>query len=101
MHFSLTALLATASLTGAGPTAKKHFSVPRVKTNHTRSALAAHFHAYHKHGVSHPASTRHRIGNSYATVGAEADHCDSVYLSEVTVGQNTLMLDLDTGSSDS
>ena len=93
-------LLVTASLTSAAPTAEKHFSVPRVKTNHTRSALAAHIHAYRKHGVSHPASTRNRTSNRYATVGAEAGQYDSVYLSEVTVGQNTLMLDLDTGSSD-
>ena len=102
MHFSLSlsALLVTAPLTSAVPTAEKHFSIPRVKMDHTRSALAAHIHAYNNYGLVHPAKAHTGNVNSTATVGAEAEQHDRDCLSSVTSGKDTLMLDFDNGSSD-
>lgn len=100
--YSSALLLAAASAAIAAPTTKKAFTVPRIRTNHTNSAVAAHYHVFQKYRVAAPANVKAAADNGDETgsVSASAQQYDSEYICPVTVGSNQLQLDFDTGSSD-
>lgn len=100
------AILAAASVALAAPTSstakKLRGSVPRIRTGHTNKAATAHYHTYTKYHRSAPEQIQKAAAADAGTgsVSATAEQYDSEYLCPVTVGNNQLNLDFDTGSSD-
>lgn len=103
---SIYSLLATATLPFvalSAPTKKQgHFSVPRIPTGRTNNATVSHLHTYQKYRVQAPANVVKAASqdSSDGSVTASPQQYDSEYLCPVTVGNNQLTLDFDTGSSD-
>lgn len=104
--FHSAAILATASLALAAPTSsitkKLNGSVPRIRTSHTNKAAIAHYHTYTKYNRPAPEHVQKAAAADAGTgsVSATAEQYDSEYICPVTVGNNQLNLDFDTGSSD-
>lgn len=107
-YTSAALLAASASMALAVPTTfKKGFTVPRVATGHTNKAAVSYLKAYSKYGKTAPVELQKAAAGSTASgasgtgsVSANPQQYDSEYLCSVTVGQDTLNLDFDTGSSD-
>lgn len=97
--FSSAILLTVASLAVAAPAPKKAFSVPRIRTHHTNKAVVAHYQTYQKYHVAAPANVKQAAGQT-GSVTASSQPYDLEYICPVTVGNNQLDLDFDTGSSD-
>ncbi len=99
----LVALLLTAVLAApARPQRKgRSFKVDRVRrSNHVRNGPAALRKAYNKYGWTMPETVTHATGGETGDVPATPKQGDAEFLSPVSIGGQTLMLDFDTGSSD-
>lgn len=99
----LVALLWTAVL--AAPARPQHkgrsFKIDRVRrANHVRNGAAALKKAYRKYGWTVPQTVSHASGGESGSVTATPQQGDAEFLSPVSIGGQTLMLDFDTGSSD-
>lgn len=99
-------LLATASVVLAAPASKSNKklsgSVPRIRTGHTNKAAIVNYHTYTKYHAPAPEHVRKAAAADAGTgsVSATAEQYDSEYICPVTVGNDQLNLDFDTGSSD-
>ena len=107
MHFQrqLCAALVLAALGVASPIEpldnKATFTVPQtVARRFLKSGPAAVASVYRKYGKAAPADINAAASNNIGTISATPDTYDLQYLSPVTIGGQTLDLDLDTDSSD-
>lgn len=109
MHYTqaATALAALSTIAAALPSNnqswKKHFSIQQSSTGRKIpvSGAAAYKKALAKYGAEVPSNVITAVNAAQSgTVPANPTQYDSQYLSPVSVGGQTLMLDFDTGSAD-
>ena len=105
MHYTqaIAAVAAFSSLASAAPSKRSAFSVKQAATGKMipRSGPAAYKKALAKYGAPIPNAVNDAIAAVQSgTVTANPTQFDSQYLSPVTVGGQSLMMDFDTGSSD-
>lgn len=109
MHYigSLAAVAALTSLTSALPSKsvswQQHFSIKQSATGRKipRSGAIAYRNALAKYGIDVPDAVITAVAATQnGSVPANPTQYDSQYLSPVSVGGQTLMLDFDTGSAD-
>ncbi|EEA25090.1 hypothetical protein TMatcc_006691 [Talaromyces marneffei ATCC 18224] len=104
-HKTIVSALALLALATSAPTLGSSFSINQVPINVSCVHPAAKYAwAYTKYGVNIPdyLTLAARSGNPGQAGSVTADPCfnDAAYLSLIRVGNNELLVDLDTGSSD-
>ena len=99
--FEVVTAAALLAVSVAAPT-KQGFTVEQVPRRVGELTHAAHLmsRTYKKFGKEVPSAVARAAAAQTGTVSASPEQYDSEYLSPVTVGGSTVMLDFDTGSAD-
>lgn len=87
----------------ASPTEKgTHFTIDQVPNPHHVSVSPEHLYAkaLAKYGYSHPVLTTRSLSSSNGSVVNNPERDNRSWLSPITIGSDTMLVNIDTGSAD-